>query len=287
MKNLKIYFIAILASVFTVSCIVDDEIDSKDKAYENAPNIIGFPSSTILGNFVEEPGAVFPFSVSVTALGGAEGQPSNLKTEFKYEIGELSDLNLTAEQIDDIEMNQLLAVEGVQFDFLDQSKTGTLEENETFTRIPLNVYNDSTDAGSVSYFVLNITEVVTNGENTVVSSQLNSTLIQLQLCRIDLAGNYTDPYGDSQTITMLSPGLYRASYLPPFISSYTFDFTACAGQLTIVGWQFNPTNSDAGSYYMTQGVPGYVGASGELIFEKVNMTDISFYVNRDFTFTRN
>jgi hypothetical protein len=38
---------------------------------------------------------------------------------------------------------------------------------------------------------------------------------------------------------------------------------------------------------MTQGVPGYVGASGELIFEKVNMTDISFYVNRDFTFTRN
>jgi hypothetical protein len=287
MKNLKIYFIAILASIFTVSCLVDDEIDSNDKAYENAPNIIGFPASTTLGNFVAENGAIFDFNIPVEALGGAEGQTSNLKTEFKYEVGELTDLNLTAEQIADIEENQVQAEEGLQFDFLEPSKIGAIEGNENFTLIPLNVYNDSTNPGSVSYFVLNITQVVTNAENVVVSSQLNSTLVQLQLCRIDLAGSYTDPYGDSQTITMLSPGLYRSSYLPPFSNPYTFDFTACAGELTIVGWQFNETNSDSAIYYITQGVPGYVGTAGELIFEKVNMTDISFYVNRDFTFTKN
>jgi hypothetical protein len=287
MKNFKIYLIALLASVFMVSCLVDDEIDSNDKSYENAPNIIGFPTNTTLANFVENPGAIFPFNIPVEALGGASGQASNLKTEFTYEVGELSDLNLTAEQITEIEDNQLAAVEGVQFDFVDNSKLGTIQGSETFTQIPINVYNDTTDAGSVTYFVLNITQVVTNGENVVVSSQLKSTLVQIQLCRIDLAGSYTDPYGDSQTVTMLSPGLYRASYLPPFSSTYTFDFTACAGELTIIGWQFNETNSDSASYYITQGVPGYVGTAGELIFEKVNMTDISFYVNRDFTFTKN
>jgi hypothetical protein len=96
MKNFKIYLIALLASVFMVSCLVDDEIDSNDKSYENAPNIIGFPTNTTLANFVENPGAIFPFNIPVEALGGAEGQTSNLKTEFTYEVGELSDLNLTA-----------------------------------------------------------------------------------------------------------------------------------------------------------------------------------------------
>ena len=287
MKNIKIYLIAILASFSSISCLVDDEIDVNNENF-NGSKIVGFKSDTTLGNFVQEAGVTFNLDVPVHFLGGGAGQPVGSTTTMSYEVGALTDLALSADAIADIAANQDAAIEGTHFDFADTVLESVIAANHTFDMIPLNIYNDALDAGKTTYVVLNLRTVV-SVDDVVISNQLKSTLVQIQLCRTDLVGNYHIDFSSGTTnltISEISPGLYRSSYLAPFSSTYSFDFTACAGALTIVGWEFNELNTSTASYYMTQGVPGYVEANGDITFEQVNMTDVSWYVNRNFTYIK-
>lgn len=287
MKNIKLYLIAILASFSTLSCLVDDEIEVNNQNY-NGSKIVGFKNNTTLGNFVQESGATFNLDVPVHFLGGGAGQPVGSTTTISYEVGALTDLALSADGIAGIEANQAAGVLGTHFDFADTVLESVIDTNGTFDMIPLNIYNDALDAGKTTYVVLKLRTVV-SVDDVVISDQLKATLVQIQLCRTDLVGNYHIDFTSGTTnltVSELEPGLYRASYLAPFSSTYSFDFTACAGALTIIGWEFNELNSSTASYYITQGVPGYVEANGDITFEQVNMTDISWYVNRNFTYIK-
>ena len=118
MKNIKLYLIAILASFSTISCLVDDEIDTNNQNY-NGSKIVGFKNNTTLGNFVQEAGETFNLNVPVHFLGGGAGQPVGTTTTMSYEIGALTDLALSADAIADIQANQDEGIEGTHFDFTD------------------------------------------------------------------------------------------------------------------------------------------------------------------------
>lgn len=301
MKNLKIYFTAIFASVICFSCLVDDEVENTTQN-EDLSRIVGFPNTQSLGNFEQSLGTTFDFSVPVHLLGGNNGLPNATDINISYGIGDIDNFNYSASELASLfglsKAQRIslengtsvlsdyvdLAVQGTHFDFKDSSQTSTIPGNSTFDIIDMDVYNDALDPGKITYFVLDL-NAITSGGDIVLGSQLKSTVVKFQLCRTDLVGSYS--YGSrTVNISELSPGLYRASYLPQFASTYTFDFTACAGKLVIVGWQFNENNSSSASYYITQGEAGSVDASGNISFTSVNMTDISWYSNLSYTFTK-
>lgn len=277
MKNLKIYFAAAICCLLSVSCLVDDEIDQNDQTY-NGPLVVGFKGAETLGNFVEEPGAVFPFDIPVHLIGGASGQPSNATITMSYEIGDFSDLKIDSEELaelntmldvnntpndpSDDERKYPIAEEGTHFDWVDTTLETTIPANSTFDLIPITVNNDALDNAKTTVFVVNLKTLVTV-DNVVISEQLESTLVKLQLCRTDLAGTYTlssDVLGPgTYTISHLGAGNYELSSMFGWSTSgYTSYFYACAGQLIFTEWVF--------SNEIIQGSPGFVNASGQLVF---------------------
>ena len=275
MKNIKLYLIAILASFSTLSCLVDDEIEVNDQNY-NGSKIVGFKSDVTLGNFVQQAGATFDFNVPVHQLGGGAGQPIGSVVTMSYELGALTDLPLSADEIADIQANQVEGIEGTHYDFLDTVRETVIPANHSFDLIPLDVYNDALDGGKTTYFVLNLRTLVTV-EDVVISDQLKSTLVQIQLCRTDLAGDYTVQYGSgpfTHTVTSLGGGDYELSSMFGWpTSGYTSYFYACAGELVFTEWVF--------SNEIIQGIPGYVDGSGNLVFEQFGIENV--YAGRTYT----
>jgi hypothetical protein len=279
MKKLKNYLTLAICCFLSFSCIVDDEIDTDNELF-NGPLVVGFKDAETLGNFVEETGAVFPFDIPVHLIGGASGQPSNSTITMSYEIGTFADLDLSDEKL--AELNEMLDVNntpmdpsddvrkfpiaelGTHFNWVDSNLESTIPATSTFDLIPIAVNNDALDNAKTTVFVLNLKTVVSS-DNVVISEQLESTLVKLQLCRTDLAGTYTlnDTAGilgpGTYTITHLGAGNYELSSMFGWSTSgYTSYFYACAGQLIFTEWVF--------SNEIIQGSPGFVNSMGQLVF---------------------
>ncbi|TYB79341.1 hypothetical protein [Bizionia myxarmorum] len=294
MKNLKIYFTAIMASALCFSCLVDDEVENTTQN-EDLSRIIGFKEDVTLGNFVQDAGATFNFGVPVHLLGGNNGQPADANITATYELGDIEDLNLSPTDYTSIftlSKDQRLALEagtatiydyvvkgeeGTHFDLVDTTLESTIPANTTFDLIDTNIYNDALDAGKITFFVLNLKTITTVGD-VVIAEQLKTTIVKLQLCRTDLGGNYTINYATGpQTfvITSLGSGNYQMSSMFGWSAAagYTSFFYACAGQLVFTEWAF--------SNAIIQGVPGYEAANGNLVFEQFGIEDV--YSNRTYT----
>lgn len=277
MKNFKIYFMAAICCLVSVSCLVDDEIDQEDQAF-NGSLVVGFQGAETLGNFVEETGAVFPFDIPVHLIGGAAGQPSNSTITMSYELGAISDLKISSDEMDaynemlDVNGTPMdltddvrkfpLAQPGVHFDWVDTTLESTIPANSTFDLIPIAVNNDALDNAKTTIFVVNLRTVV-SVDNVVISEQLESTLVLLQLCRTDLAGVYDMTSNvlsnATHTIIHLGDGNYELTSMFGWPSNgYTSYFYACAGQLVFTEWVF--------SNEIIQGSPGFVNSAGQLVF---------------------
>lgn len=275
MKKFKIYAIGLLITSLSFSCLVDDEID-KDTQLYNGPLVVGFKDAETLGNFVEETGATFDFNVPVHLIGGAAGQPSNVDITLTYEVGTLNDLGLDADELavyNEINDNGTpddtsddyrvfpLAEQGVHYDFNDTVLESVIPATASFDLIPLSVYNDALDNAKTTLMVLNITQVASI-DNVVIGEQRKSTLIKFQLCRTDLAGNYTINYTSgprTHVVTHLGSGNYQLDSMMGWPGAgYWANFYACAGELVFTEWRF--------SNEIIQGRPGFVGQNGELIF---------------------
>jgi hypothetical protein len=284
MKNLKIYFTAILASSLCFSCLVDDEVENTTQD-ESLARIVGFPDDVTLGNFVQESGATFDFGIPVHLLGGNNGLPASSEISTTYELGVIEDLELTPTEyasIFNLTKDQRIALEdgmaeindyvipaeqGVHFDLRDTSLEATIPANSTFDLIDTDVYNDALDASKITYFVVHLRTITTNG-NVVIGEQLKSTVVKLQLCRTDLAGSYSVQYngGNSfgHSIANLGSGNYSLDSMFGWPGAgYTSFFYACAGQLVFTEWVF--------SNEIIQGVPGYVNASDQIVFEQMGI----------------
>lgn len=276
MKNLRTYLLAVLSCSLLASCIVDDEIDVDNETF-NGPLVVGFKTADNLGNFVEEPGAQFDFDIPVHLIGGQSGQPSGSTITMSYEIGTFADLKISEDELADLEtmldINNTpldpsddvrkypIAVPGTHFDWVDTTLETTIPANSTFDLIPIKVNNDALDNAKTTVFVVNLKTLVTV-DNVVISEQLESTLVRLQLCRTDLAGTYSVNYATpaNHTIVHLGAGNYELNSMFGWPNNtYKSYFYACAGNLIFTEWQF--------SNEIIQGSPGYVDqATGQLVF---------------------
>jgi hypothetical protein len=151
-KNIKYLALLILPILF-VSCLVDDEFDN---ANAETTRIVGFAESTVTESYFEDLGAVTS-EYAVVIIGGEDGLDNESGITVSYTVNtELS-----------------TAVEGLEFDFSDNSGSLTIPAGQSNVLFPLTVNTGSLNPEIPTNLILDLTSVTTN--NGVVS-QLNDRL---------------------------------------------------------------------------------------------------------------
>jgi len=255
MKKIVLLFSFILA---LTSCSEGDVLETDNVA--SGPKIVGFKSqSEDIAYFSDE--GVKSHSFPVVMVGYGNGLLPSAPIALQYEV----------------DLVNSTAVEGVEFDFANSSKTVVIPAGADHGSLELkvNTGNFNLTQPTELYLKLKGTSGVTVGEK---QKTIKITFVG---CATDLARTYSI-VGLSRTsvVTKIAPNKYRASYLPRFGTAYWFEFTDTCGVLEITDWQFNGgnpmTSTDGGN------VMGYIDGTGRLVFEHANVEGVSWYV--DYTF---
>jgi hypothetical protein len=151
-KNMKYLALLILPLLF-VSCLVDDEFDN---ANAETARIVGFAESTVTEIYFEDLGPITS-EYAVVIIGGEEGLNNDSGITVSYTVN--SELST--------------AVEGLEFEFLDNSGSLSIPAGQSNVLFPLTINTGSLDPLTPTNLVLDLTSVTTN--NGVVS-QLNDRL---------------------------------------------------------------------------------------------------------------
>lgn len=190
-----------------------------------------------------------------------------------------------------IDLTKSTAVLGREFNFATTTGTVTIPAGGSFADIPLIINTGNFSTTAKTELVLNLT----SPSSGVIGEQYKSMKVVFVGCATNLVGSYrtymvvgtTETFAGNATITRVagSSNVYRCSRLPGISSGgqpLTFDFSDACKDLQIIDWQFE------GSYMMfktgtTSDRPtGTINAAGELIFTGVNLTGLSFYVDKNF-----
>ncbi|HLA55304.1 MAG TPA: hypothetical protein VK623_04355, partial [Flavobacterium sp.] len=172
MKNtFKKLFFFVLASATVVSC----DLGSEDEPnFGNGPFVAQFPYATSTGYFLKDEGVVYPYDVPVELVGG-NGLAVSQDIVLSYEV----------------DMENSTAVEGVNFDFVNDTNTATIPAGNAFSTIPIVIYSATLDDQDPPVLVLKLTEVTAEGVNVVASGSQGTIALTLQgTCSSDLAGMY-------------------------------------------------------------------------------------------------
>ncbi|MAS21293.1 MAG: hypothetical protein CMF34_13730 [Leeuwenhoekiella sp.] len=204
MKNIKLILTAVFVASMVTGCLVDDE---ENTSFAESPYVIGFETSFANESYFEDLGVVeanYPLNV----LGGGDGTPIENDIVVNYEIASSS-----------------TAVEGQEFDFVDNSGTLTIPAGSTFVNFPLNINTGNFDPNTPTSLILKLTG--TNGDSSVISelndelaitfvgcqSQLNQYTYQVTTTR-DADGGVEN--SQLETISLLSVNTFRTATVGPF-----------------------------------------------------------------------
>lgn len=174
---MKKIFLLLAISFASVSCLVDDEVEN----YAGSSNVIGFENESQFGSYVAS-GEVVDLNVPVLLVGGGQGLPMESDVTVTYALDASS-----------------TATEGLEFDFVNPSKTLVLEGGLTSALVPIKINTGNLETGveGQKTIVLNLT-TVSNG--AVIASNMDQIVITLNgLCYSNLAGSY------NLSVTRLSP----------------------------------------------------------------------------------
>lgn len=264
----RIFLLLTISSLLFVSCN-DDDVEVQ------GPNatIVGFTTSAKSENFTTDVTDA-ALTVPIGVLSYADEQLPDNDLTLNWEII-ANDDDLT----DD-------AVAGTEFDLPASGSSGTvvIPAGSTTAALTFNVHPDVLDPDAPKYLTLKLTSV--SGTNdAVVGSQYETIVITLQgVCASALEGEYYITYTSGNqdiTIEQVSPGLYRASYFPTFVTVYWWEFSDVCGNLTITDWQFQGANPISGT---SSAMPmGTVNEDGSITFTGVNVSGVSWYVDRTWT----
>ncbi|SFA75255.1 hypothetical protein SAMN05660845_0374 [Flavobacterium swingsii] len=269
----KILLIATLA--FSLFSCNDEERLANDTRNEG-PEIVGFNKSVENVAYFSNVGQK-TLDVPVVMQGLGDGLAPVTPIAVSYEI----------------DLANSTAVKGTEFDFADATGKVTIPAGGSFANIPLLINTGSFNATQKTELVLKLT----SASSGVVGEQYKSIKIIFVGCATALEGNYntylvsgpTSTFAGAATVVKIAPNVYRCSRLPGISSGgqpLTFDFSDVCRDLEIIDWQFE------GSYPMfktgtTDRPTGIIESpSGNLVFTEVNLTGLSFYVNRNFTLVR-
>ncbi|ESU23455.1 hypothetical protein FEDK69T_16210 [Flavobacterium enshiense DK69] len=239
----------------------DDDIRS-EHVLNQGPKIVGFAKSTQNIAYFEDLG-VQENNVQVALIGRGDGTYPTSPLEVTYEV----------------DLVKSTALEGVEFEFADDSRKVTIPAGGSFVNLPLLVNTGALNPTQKTELYLNLTSTT----NAVLGAQYSTIKVVFVGCDTALEGPYA--YGSVPvTITKLTPNTYHSNYFPPFTTRYFFDFSDVCGDLEIIDWQFQASNAITGP----DGGPGtgFVEDNGNLTFENINVAGVAGYVNRTWTLVR-
>lgn len=160
MKNLKTLLIALVASTFTTSCLVDDE-SNPTFTPDGSAYVVGFDNATATESYFMDEGAIeksYPLSL--------KGSPTGLNNPNEIVINYTMDPASTA-------------VEGAEFDFVDASGELIIDADSDFALLPISINTGGFDPAAPTELILNIS---TSAENTIVSEQYQTLTIKFVGC---------------------------------------------------------------------------------------------------------
>lgn len=165
-KILALLFIA--ASL--ISCDKDDS-NLVDEDFANTERVVGFLRTTQNVPYFEDLGTIrreFPFDI----MNGGSGTPYNEDLTITYEVDPSS-----------------TAVEGLEYNFVNSSKTVVVPAGTNFGMLPLDVITGNFNVTQKTTLVLNITAV--DKEGFVISNQSRKVAINFIGCLSLVNGTYT------------------------------------------------------------------------------------------------
>lgn len=256
-----IYKLFFVASLLLVSCNEEDALITDQLS--GGVEAVGFKESSVNIAYFQDLGPItYNIPVEIKALG--DGQLPTNDIQVSYTIS-----NGTAQ-------------EGVEFTNPSTTNVVVLPAGSTFVNIPIVVNTGSLNATQATEAYINLS---TSTPNTVISETNKKATVKFIGCATSLQGTYK--YGSTvATITKIAPNKYRSTYLPTFASAYWFEFTDTCGELQITDWQYQGGNK----MYVTgdeNALPkGVILPNGDLKFEHVNVTGVSWYVDRTWTLVK-
>jgi len=243
MKTIKILFVAIICSLASVSCLVDDEAPGLE--FTATENAIGFKKADYTAAYFTNAGDV-EYSLHIDAIGGGNNTLNSSRI-IGFEIDPSS-----------------TAVAGTEYELVTSGGSTQLVEGSNFADINFIIKTANLSTTSTSTIVVNI---ISTDNGIIAETKKQATITLAGLCPSDLAGNY-DWNGTAFTIVEIGDGLYEASYLPLFTTHYWWQFQDVCDNLTITDFQFQGSNPASGT--------GTVLPNGDLSFTGVTVAGAGY-----------
>lgn len=260
MKLFKIFSISILAAALLNSCLVDDDVPAN---IESTPYIVGFDQAAATNSYFEDIGAVEK-QYAVSLKGSPDGRNYDRDIVLNYSVDSAS-----------------TAVEGEEFDFVNNTGTLVIPANSNFALLPIYVNTGSLDPDGPTSVIINLSAT---SDDAVVSAQYSRLTITFVGCQSQLEGNYlvsgvilpdnnsysmgVEPVVEvaANTFHTLTTGPWPAGSQGP---DQGFSFEDICGNLTILPDQFlmNMYSNTWGGVQYEGSPTGVHGVVTELGFE--------------------
>ncbi len=264
----------LLVSILALSMFSCNEDRLANDTRNEGPEIVGFSKSVENVAYFSNVGQK-PLNLPVVMQGLGDGLAPTSPITVSYQI----------------DLANSTAVLGREFNFANTTGTVTIPAGGSFTNIPLLVNTGALSSTSKTVLYLKLT-AATSG---VVGEQFKSMKIVFVGCATNLVGSYrtflvvgsTETFAGNATITRVAGtnNVYRCSRLPGIQSGgqpLTFDFSDACKDLQITDWQFEGGYPMFKTGTVSERPTGTINTDGEMVFTGVNLTGLSFYVDRNF-----
>lgn len=169
MKKIKLILTAVFCSLMLFSCFVDDE-DETLEAFSNTPYTIGFNTKVANESYFEDKGAI-EASYPVVIIGGQDGSNPESDITIEYEVN----------------TGLSTAVEGKEFDFLDNSGVLTIPAGSNFALFNILINTGNLDPDQPTKLVLDLVSATSSTSEAVVASSNNRIEITFVGCNSKIA----------------------------------------------------------------------------------------------------
>ncbi len=237
-KTIKLILVTLIGSFLSVSCLVDDEVDSS--ILGETPFVVGFERAT--DNYIFTPADTQPQSsgdIHVVIVGGDQGVNPPSDVVFRYEIDSATTLSDSAYNITSTSEIFTIPANGE-----------VANEIFSYEIIPTNI-----PLGEEASLIINL--IYVSGPNSVAGLPFGQLVVNVNRCNPFLIGDYTaantvggssNGDGEAVVVTAINCNTYQASNLPNFNSVQFFDFILNEDNtITLTGTLSNFSNLVTGS----------------------------------------
>lgn len=172
MKKIKLLSVIFVASLLSVSCLVDDE-DPTLEAAASTPYVVGFNQNVANESWFEDIGAI-ERNYPVNLVGGGDGTPATSDLVVNYIVSPES-----------------TAIEGQEFDFIENTGQLVIPAGQDFGEFSILLNTGNLDPNTPTELILELTGVEGNAANVATLNELNLLRITFVGCSSQLEGMYS------------------------------------------------------------------------------------------------